>query len=132
VLGKGKGLKLTNTNEDYDEDSEYGKWMKGNAKAYTILHQTCGTDAIRTIKSTNNAAKAWALLKDWYEGKGFFLIGQSINEFLALSYKKLRDIATFNALFKDLKTKIEDAGLCLQATFYIHLYLKWVSPVFPT
>jgi len=132
VLGKGKGLKPTTTNEDYDEDSEYGKWLKGNAKAYTILHRTCGTDAMRTIKSTNNAAKAWTLLKDRYEVKGFSLIGQSLDEFLALSYEKSRDIATFNALFKDLKRKIEDAGLSLQATFYIHLYLKWVSPAFPT
>jgi len=58
----------------YTKNSEYGKWRKGNAKAYTILHRTCGTNAMRTIKSTNNAAVAWKLLEDWYEGKGFFLI----------------------------------------------------------
>jgi hypothetical protein len=58
VLSKGKGQKLTTTSndEDYDEDSEYGKWLKGNAKACTLLRQTCGNDAMRIIKSTDNEA----------------------------------------------------------------------------
>jgi len=134
VLGKGKGQKPTTTSndEDYDEDSEYGKWLKGNAKAYIILHQTCGIDAMRTIKSTDNAAEAWTLLRNRYEGKGFFLIEQSLDEFMALSYEKSKDIATFNALFKELKTKIQNAGLDLPAIFYILHYLRWVAPSFPT
>jgi hypothetical protein len=69
VFGKGKGQKPTLTSEEEggegcDEDLEYGKWLKGNEKACTILHRICGTDAKRIIKSTNNAAEAWELLRD--------------------------------------------------------------------
>ena len=42
----------------------YGKWLKGNAKAYTILHQTYGVKAMRTIKSIDKALTTQTLLKD--------------------------------------------------------------------
>jgi len=59
-VGKGKGIKPTTIQDDdeYDEDSKSGKWIKGNARAYTILYRTCGTDAMRTIQSTDDAAEA--------------------------------------------------------------------------
>ena len=132
ALGEGDGKKPTTEDTVYTENSEYGKWRKGNAKAYTILHRTCGTDAMRTIKSTNNAAVAWKLLEDRYEGRGFFLIDQSLHEFQSLSYDKSKDIASFNALFKDLKTKITDAGMNLPPSYYILNYLRQVAHAFPT
>jgi hypothetical protein len=132
ALGEGTGKEPETKDTTYSEDTTYGKWMKGNAKAYTILHRTCGIEAMRTIKSTSNASTAWTLLKDRYEGKGFFLIDQCLAEFDALSYEKSRDIASFNALFKDLKAKTEDAGLKLPSTYYILKYLRWVAPAFPT
>lgn len=152
VLGKGKGQKPTTRfddedydeeyyesykNADYDEEEygeyyEYEKWRKGNVKAYIILYQSCGSDAMKTIKSLDNAAEAWTLLRDRYEGKDFFLIGQSLHEFMALSYEESKNIDTFNALFKELKMKIQHAGLDLPATFYTHQYLELVGPAFPT
>jgi len=74
VLDEGTGKELDAKDPIYSETSVYGKWLEGNAKAYTILHRTCGIKAMRTIKTTNKASTAWTLLKDRYEGKGFFLI----------------------------------------------------------
>jgi transposase InsO family protein len=54
-------------------------------------------------------------------------------QFLALSYTKSKDIAAFNALFKDLLAKMQQAGLePFSPTFLIHLYLRWVGHAFPT
>jgi len=135
VLGKGKGAKPKTKNEDedlIDEDSEYGKWSRGNAKAYTILHRTCGQEPMRTIRSTDNAATAWQLLKDRYEGRGFFLIAQGLDQIANISYKDHENVAAFNAKFKDIKASITDAGLTMPATYYINLYLRQVAATFPT
>jgi hypothetical protein len=132
AIGEGDGKEPTAKDTVYSETTEYGKWMKGNAKAYIILHQTCGSEAIRTLKSTDNASTAWKLLKNQYEVKGFFLMDQCLSEFEALSYEKSRDIASFTALFKDLKARMDDAGLKMPATYYIFKYLRWVGPAFPT
>jgi hypothetical protein len=51
---------------------------------------------------------------------------------MALSYDRSKDIATFNGRFKDLKMTLQDAGLDMQAIFYIHQYLKNVTSAFPT
>ena len=132
ALREGDGKKPTTKDTVYTKNSKYGKWRKGNAKAYTILHQTCGTNAMRTIKSTNNAAVAQKLLKDQYKGRGFFLIDQSLHEFQSLSYDKSKDIASYNALFKDLKTKITDTSMHLPPSYYILNYLRQVAYAFPT
>jgi hypothetical protein len=133
-MGKGKGIKPIHfePDDDCNEESEYGKWLKENSRACTIIYRTCGPDAQRTIQSTEDAAQAWTLLQNRYEGKGFFLIDQHYHEFKALSYDKSKDIATFNALFKDLKAKIDDAGMKLPPAFYVINYLSWVGPSYPT
>ncbi|OBT38606.1 hypothetical protein VE00_10944 [Pseudogymnoascus sp. WSF 3629] len=94
AIGKGKGMKPTKSSstldddgydsdeEDINADSEYATWLKGNAKAYMIIHKT-------------------TLLKERYQNKGFYLIGQSIDEFLHMSYNKDEDIAKFNDKFKN-------------------------------
>lgn len=110
--------------EDIDADSEYATWLKGNAKAYMIIHKTVGADALKAIKTTDSASEAWTLLKERYQNKGFYLIGQSIDEFLHMSYNKDEDIAKFNDKFKNAMMKIQDAGLTIPASFYIHLYLS--------
>ena len=74
VLDEDTGKEPLTKDTTYSASSAYGKWLKGNAKAYTILHRTCGIEAMRTIKSTNKASTAQTLLKDRYEGKGFFLM----------------------------------------------------------
>ena len=132
VLGEDTGKEPDTKDATYSGTSTYGKWLKGNAKAYTILHRTCGTEAMRTIKSTDKASTAWTLLKDRYEGKGFFLMDQCVAEFEALSFEKTRDVASFNALFKDIKDKIDDTGLRIPISYYIMKYLRWIALAFPT
>jgi hypothetical protein len=83
------------------DDSEYATWLKGNAEAYMIIHKTVGADALKGIKTTDSASEAWTLLKERYQNKGFYLIGQSIDEFLHMSYNKDEDIAKFNDKFKN-------------------------------
>jgi hypothetical protein len=131
VLGEGDGKEPDTKDSSYSGSTTYGKWLKGNAKAYMILHRTCGSEPARTIKSTENASTAWTLLKERYEGKGFFLSDQYLVEFEALSFEKTRDIAAFNALFKDLKVKLQECGTKNHAQWYIQKYLRWVSPAFP-
>jgi hypothetical protein len=60
AMGKGKGIKPTHfePDDDCNEESEYGKWLKGNSRACTIIYRTCGPDAQRMIQSTEDAAQA--------------------------------------------------------------------------
>jgi len=57
---------------------------------------------------------------------------QCVAEFEALSFEKTRDVASFNALFKDIKVKIDDTSLKIPISYYIMKYLRWIAPAFPT
>ncbi|OBT39755.1 hypothetical protein VE00_10498 [Pseudogymnoascus sp. WSF 3629] len=86
AIGKGKGMKPTKSSstldddgydsdeEDINADSEYATWLKGNVKAYMIIHKTIRADALKAIKTTDSASEAWTLLKERYQNKGFYLI----------------------------------------------------------
>jgi hypothetical protein len=49
-----------------------------------------------------------------------------------MSYNKDEDIAKFNDKFKNAMMKIQDAGLTIPVSFYIHLYLSWTQESYPT
>jgi hypothetical protein len=107
------------------------KWKKGNAKAYIIIQKNVIGEAHDLVSSTSVAATAWRLLTDQYEGKGFFLMATLWQEFQELSFSDSKDVGAYNARFKELRRKIEAAGLKLPGQLYVIVYLQQVHATYP-
>ena len=135
ALGVGKGVQPV-TFIEYEKlgigskDSPYIIWFTGNAQAYSIIEATCGLETVETIRLTVDAAEAWQLLQNRYEGKGNFVLTKSFDDWHALSLDP-EDIAAFNIRFKNINSKLLGAGLDVPPVMSMLHYLNAVQATFP-
>lgn len=135
ALGIEKGEKPTTSipNEKLgigNKESVYIVWFTGNAHAYSIIEATCGSETVETIRLTVDAAEAWKLLQNRYEGKGNFVLTKGFDDWHALSLDP-EDIAAFNIRFKNINSQLSGAGLDVPPVMSMLHYLNVVQATFP-
>jgi hypothetical protein len=103
-----------------------------NFLRYTIALDcaTCGLETVETIRLTVDAAEAWKLLQNRYEGKGNFVLTKGFDDWHALSLDP-EDIAAFNIRFKNINSQLSGAGLDVPPVMSMLHYLNVVQATFP-